>query len=494
MKIPDKKSNPDLILQQLKDFQKADYKYNRGRLFGLVYYLDEEHSDFLKAAHNEFLSQNFLNPMAFDSIKRMENEVVQMMADLMGGNDQTVGVMTSGGTESILMAVKAARDLAKKRRPFSLKTLEVLAPCTAHVAFEKACKYFGLRYRTYGLDKSYRADLKSLQKLISSRTALIVGSAPQYVQGVIDPIEKMAAIAQEKEIPFHVDACIGGMMLPWLEKLGEEIPPWNLSVPGVTSLSVDLHKYGMAAKGASVILYKSMNYMKHQFFISTNWPGGIYASPTFPGTRSGGPIAAAWATLNKFGNEGYLELASKTLAVKKEFISCLLRFPELEILGEPQSSLISIQSLDPEIDIYVLADLLNEKGWFMDRQQRPEALHFTLMPIHHLALSDFFEDLAESITFARANPALKGQGNAAMYGMMAKIPLRSMVKMSVEKAMEGLWGREGQVPNLDNLADGPDASIALKIGKKYQKQIDKALEQLNEAKNSIQKFKKNRRD
>lgn len=464
--FPEKGEDPKQIIEKLKGFKENDFKWDLGRVFCLTYPVDDSHHEFLKESYGEYISENFLNPMAFSSLKKMEREVVRMSIDLLNGDDECVGTMTSGGTESILMAVKAARELAKKKKPWILRP-EVVAPISAHVAFEKACKYFGLKYVTVPLDKDFKVNMKALKRAIGPSTVMIVGSAPQYPQGVIDPIEDMGKMALKKNIPFHVDGCVGGFMLPWLEALGEDIPKFDFRVPGVTSMSADIHKYGFAAKGASVVLYKNMKYMKHQFFITASWPGGIYASPNFPGTRPGGAIAAAWATINKFGKDGYLNQAKRSLGVAKKFREEIEKIDGLKICGDPKGPVLSFESDDEGVSAYAIADIMTNKGWFFDRVQEPQAIHLTIMPLHDTSIDEFITDLREAVVTVRANPELAKSGDAAMYGMMAKVPVKGLVKKTVESVMESMWGPMGKAPDLENAGKDEDASLLMQLADKY---------------------------
>lgn len=484
IKIPKKGRDIKEIYAEMDASKSEDFQWNKGKVFCLTYPIDDDHHEFLKETYGKFISENFLNPMAFKSLKKMEREVVRMSLSLMNGNDTSVGTMTSGGTESILMAVKAARDFARKKKPWILSP-EIVCPESAHVAFEKACKYFGLKYVTVKLDSDFRANVKAMKKAIGRNTVMVMGSAPQYPQGVIDPIKELGAICLKKNIPFHVDACVGGFMLPWLERLGEDIPEWDFRVPGVTSISADLHKYGFAAKGASVILYRSMDNMKHQFFITTDWMGGIYASPNMPGTRPGGAVAAAWGTLNKMGEDGYLEQAKRTIGVAKKIRNKINEIPELEILGNPKATLFSFKSTTKDVDTYALADVLADKGWLFDRQQRPASIHLTIMPAHDQSMDEFISDLVEGIAYVKEHPELANSGNAAMYGMMAKLPVRSLVKKSVEKVMENMWGPTGKMPDFEEGMADEDSPLWMKLSDKYGPQALNALNKFDEVKNKV---------
>ena len=264
------------LLGDMEGMRTGDADWRKGRTFSLVYHASDAHHTLIRRASELYFAENALNPMAFRSLKRMEAEVVQMTASMLNGPATCVGTMTTGGTESILMAVKAARDKARADKPW-IGSPEVVAPSTIHVALDKAAHYFGLKVRYVDVGSDFRADAAAMEAAVGRNTVLLFASAPQYPHGVVDPIEALGEIAQRRGLPFHVDACIGGFVLPWVEKLGHPIPRFDFRVLGVTSMSADLHKYGYAAKGASVVLYRDMTYLRHQFFVSTDWSGGIYA-------------------------------------------------------------------------------------------------------------------------------------------------------------------------------------------------------------------------
>lgn len=438
--FPKTGESPEQVLSQMQEYKSQDVDWKKGRSFSLTYPVSDEHHEFLKKAHNMFFSENALNPMAFKSLRRFEHETIRMVADLFHGDEEVVGLVTSGGTESLIMAIKAYRDRARKLKPWILKP-EIVIPATAHSAIDKGAYYFDVKVRHAPVGPDFRVDLKAVKKLINRNTVMILGSAPQYPQGVVDPIAELGQIAQEHGIPLHVDACIGGFALPFIEKLGYPAPVFDFRIPGVTSISADIHKYGYAAKGASALVYRNMSYMKHQFFVYTEWKGGgIYASPSMPGTRPGGPIAAAWGTLKKLGENGYLELTKKILDTRDHFLKELTKMPDLKLLAYPDSTLISFTSANPKIGIYAVADQLQAKGWNVTRQQDPESLHLTLSPVHAEYMKEFIADLKEAVEVVRSNPSLNTSGQAAMYGMMAKIPFRGMIKGSVMGIMEKMYG------------------------------------------------------
>ena len=438
--FPKHGQKPADVFAQMEAYKSQDVDWKKGRSFSLVYPVSDEHHEFLKKAHNMFFSENALNPMAFKSLRQFEHETIRMVADLFHGGPDAVGIVSSGGTESLIMAIKAYRDRARKMKPWIRKP-EMIIPATAHSAIDKGAYYFDVKVRHAPVGPDFRVDLRAVKKLINRNTILIVGSAPQYPQGVVDPIAQLGEIAQEHNIPLHVDACIGGFVLPFIERLGYPVPVFDFRVPGVTSISADIHKYGYAAKGASALVYRNMSYMKHMFFVYTEWKGGgIYASPSFPGTRPGGPIAAAWATLMKLGEDGYLELTKKVLETREYFLKELAKIPELKLMAYPDSTLICFTSADPKFGIFAVADQLQAKGWNITRQQNPESLHMTLTPAHADYLSEFVTDLKEAVATVKAHPELNQEGQAAMYGMMAKIPFKGMIKGSVMGIMEKMYG------------------------------------------------------
>ena len=299
------------VLADLKTFSSADPDYRHGRLWSLAYYQDEDYAAFLGEAYSAFAGANGLNPTVFKSLKRFENEIIEATAALLHGTPEVCGVVTSGGTESCLLAVKTYRDRARQVRGVSRP--EMILPVTAHVAWFKASEYFDVKVRLLPLDKHLRADVTQLERLINRNTVMILGSAPEYPHGTIDPIEAFGELALKHGVPLHVDACVGGFILPFMAMNGRKLPLWDYRVPGVTSISADLHKYGYAAKGASTITYRNLDILKHQMFVYQDWPGGVFASPALLGTRPGGAYAAAWAAMQHMGKSGYRDLARRTI-------------------------------------------------------------------------------------------------------------------------------------------------------------------------------------
>ena len=417
------------VLQQLRSYGRDDPAYRDGRLWSLVYHLDAAHEEFLGRAYGSYAAANGLNPAAFKSLKRFESEIVAAAARLQHGGPQTCGVLTSGGTESCLLAVKTYRDLARATR--RVRRPEMIVPATAHVAWFKASEYFDVQLRLLPLDDRLHADVSRLEAMVNRHTVMILGSAPEYPHGSIDPIAAMGEIAQRHGVPMHVDACVGGFILPFMEMNGIALPHWDYRVPGVTSISADLHKYGFAAKGASTLTYRSLALMKHQMFVQTDWPGGVFASPAMLGTRPGGAYAAAWATLQRFGVDGYRDLAARTIEAFGRLRAGIEAMPELRVLGEPCGPLLAYGAATPELNIFAVGDQLDAKGWSVNRLQFPDGLHAMVTAQHLAVIDDYLRDLREAVAVVKADPGLADKGSAATYGMMAHLPLRGMVRHKV---------------------------------------------------------------
>ncbi len=421
MQIPKEGLPPERVLELLQSQRAQDADWRNGRTFSLVYHAGEEHARLLERAYTLSFAENGLSPVAFPSLRRCENEVIAMAAHLLGGRPESCGSLTSGGTESILLALKTARDWARRER--GIERPQALLPVTVHPAFEKAVHYLGIEAVHFPLDVDLRADVQAARGMIGPRTALLVGSAPCYPYGVVDPIEEIAALALESGILCHVDACLGGFMLPWLARLGRPVPPFDFSVPGVTSISADLHKYGFAAKGASCILYRDRELRRHQYFAYPDWPGGVYVSPGMTGTRPGGAIAAAWAALHHLGEQGYLEMARGIMDTSDRLLDGIRRTPGLRVLGQPVMSVFAF-TLDGG-NVYALGEEMRRRGWHLDQLQNPGALHLMITPPHARVVEPFLEELAEATRLVLSRGEEGVSGMAAVYGMLSALDDRS---------------------------------------------------------------------
>ncbi len=434
--LPKTGTSRDAVMQQLRALHGEDAKWKDGRTFSLVYFAGDEVSALLKDAYSEFIAENGLSPVAFPSLRQMECEVVSMAASLLSGDDDVQGTMTSGGTESIMMAIKSAREWGRKVK--GIKRPHVIVPASAHPAFDKAVHYFDVDYDHAPLLPDFRVDVAAMEKLIRPETVLLVGSAPAYPQGVIDDITGIAALAKAKGLLCHVDACLGGFFLPFARKLGRQLAPFDFAVDGVTSMSADLHKYGYAAKGASVVLYRSGALRQHQFFTYAGWNGGLYASPSFCGTRPGGAIAAAWAVMHHLGEEGYLARAQSILDSTKQMQEAM-RAMGLTVLGEPVAGVFAFNS--DAVNVYELGDAMDARGWKLDRQMNPPALHVMVTPAHAgPVLEKFLADLKDCLSKLKAGEPAP-DGSAAMYGMVGSIPDRQQVDGFLVEFLDGLFNR-----------------------------------------------------
>jgi sphinganine-1-phosphate aldolase len=389
----------DELISELQGGRSDDADWRRGRTFSLVYNAaDRELERLHEAVAAEYLHENYLNPFAFPSLLRMEREVVAMAADLLHGNPRG-GKLTSGGTESLFLAVQVARDHAREAR--GVAEPRIVLPTTAHPAFAKACHYLDVDEVRVPVGADGRADVAATAAALDPRTALVVGSAPCYPFGVVDPVPELAALAAEHGALCHVDACLGGWLLPFLERLGEPIPPWDFRVDGVTSVSADVHKYGWCFKGASLLFHRDEDELRRQYFLFDGWPGGLYGSATTAGTRPAAPIAAAWATVSHLGLDGYLRLADQVRAVARRFRAGIDGIEGIHVTGDPVPGVLEIAAdADPAtdapvLDIAAVGDVMGDRGWHLDRQQG--GLHAILSPSHADVADEFLADLVAAV-------------------------------------------------------------------------------------------------
>ena len=370
------------VMQQLLHMKEGDQDWRGGRGFSLGYSAGDEGHELLQDALSLYSAENGLNVLAFPSIGIMKHDIVSNTATLLGADDPASGggvegYLTSGGTESLLQAVKTARDVARDDR--GIRFPRVVAAESAHAAFTKAADYFDVELIRVPVGPDFRVDVKAMADACTDTTIMVVGSAPTYPQGVVDPISDIAALAAQRGILCHVDACMGGFLLPFLTRLGRFGEPFDFRVPGVTSMSADVHKYGYASKGVSVILYRSHDLARHQVFVTSDWLGGFYASTAMAGTRPAGPIAAAWAAFMHIGTDGYLELARTAHDAALALRSGIESIDGLAVRGDPPATVIAFGAEHPEeLDIFAVGERLAAEGWYLDRQHRPDSLHATV--------------------------------------------------------------------------------------------------------------------
>jgi len=316
--LPDRGWSKQQVLDQTSLYLGlGEYDWANGKTSGTVYVGDEDHTALMTEVYGLAAWTNPLHPDTFPGVRKMEAEVVRVCCDMFNGDpDLSCGTMTSGGTESILLACKAYRDWARDVRGISHPVMVV--PKTAHAAFDKAASILDMGIVHVQVDeKTQKVDLSAMRRAITSRTCMLVGSAPQFPHGSVDNIQAIAAMGLARGIPVHVDACLGGFLIAFMKEAGYPLPPFDFSVEGVTSISADTHKYGFAPKGSSVVLYSEPVYRHYQWFTVVDWPGGMYATVSIGGSRAGGIIAACWAALMKHGRQGYVESTKKIIKVTR---------------------------------------------------------------------------------------------------------------------------------------------------------------------------------
>ena len=432
--IPEIGRERGAILQEMEAMRaREESVWKEGFVSGAVYHGDEEHIAFLNQVYAINSQSNPLHADVWPSTTKFEAEIVAMTADMLGGAGQDVhGTLSSGGTESILLAMKTYRDWAREKK--GITDPEIILPVTAHAAFDKACQYFRIKPVYIPFDSHYRADVEAVKKSITPNTIVIVGSAPSFPHGVIDPIEELSELARAHGIGFHTDACLGGFVLPWAEKLGYPVPPFDFRLSGVTSMSVDTHKYGYAAKGTSVILYRGRELLHHQYYTATDWPGGLYFSPTIAGSRPGALSAACWAALTSIGEQGYLEATKKILETAARIKGGIRDIPELHVLGDP---LFVIAFASDSLDIYKIMEAMSRKKWSLNGLHKPSCVHIcvTLRQTQAGVAQQFLNDLQEAVAYVKEHPEEKGT-MAPVYGMAATIPLRGVVSDMLKRYLD----------------------------------------------------------
>jgi glutamate/tyrosine decarboxylase-like PLP-dependent enzyme len=416
MHIPQQGLSREEILNTLQAFKSRDMDWKAGKVWCYVYHPGEDSAEVTRAAYVSFLTENGLDPSVFPSLWKLETDVVRAIIHLLRGDSNAVGHLTSGGTESIMLAVKTARDRARAERP-EITQPEMILPKTAHAAFHKAAHYLSVRPVVVDIDpQTFQVHPEDMRAAITPNTILLVASAPSYSQGVIDPIEEIGKIAKEKSLLFHVDACVGGLHLSFMRKLGYDIPNFDFTVPGVTSISTDLHKYGYAAKGCSVIMYRSKNIRKYQIFACTDTTAYTLINPTILSSKSGGPMAGAWAILNYLGEEGYKNIIKEVQEATEKLIDGINAIEDLQVLGQPVMCMFSFKS--DTINVYQLADEMSRRGWYIQGQfstpLTPRNLHVSVNQgtIHNV--DAFLKDLRACAEIVRRSTPIDSEAIRAM--------------------------------------------------------------------------------
>ncbi|UCH22524.1 MAG: aminotransferase class V-fold PLP-dependent enzyme [Deltaproteobacteria bacterium] len=443
-RIPDVGRDRQEIIKEMEAMRTSEEsKWKDGFVSGAIYHGDSTHIDFLNRVYAINSQSNPLHSDVWPSTSKFEAEVIAMTANMLGAGslngdaaeNEICGVVSSGGTESILLAMKAYRDWARHTK--KIRKPEMIAPVSAHAAFNKAAQYFDIKLIQVPVDSHYKGDVDATRKAITKNTVVIVGSAPSFPHGIIDPIQEMSEMARERGIGFHTDACLGGFVLPWAEKLGYDVPPFDFRLAGVTSISADTHKYGYAAKGTSVILYRNKELRHYQYFTATDWPGGLYFSPTFAGSRPGALSASCWAAMATIGEQGYLLATQKILKTAEVIKKAINRIPELKVLGEP---LFVIAIASDNLDIYKVMDYLAQKKWSLNGLHKPSCIHLcvTLRHTRPGVAQRFLDDLKAAVEYVKENPEMKGE-MAPVYGMAATLPFRGVVSDLLKAYMDVLY-------------------------------------------------------
>lgn len=406
MKLPQEGLDEGDVFRELDAYRKSDTDWRAGKTWGYVFDAGRDIERVQKRAYELFLSENALDPTVYPSLCRIENEIVGMLLEHLSAPEGATGTFTSGGTESILLAVKATRDAFRAAHPEVAKP-EIVLPESAHAAFHKAAHYLDLQTVLVPVDpETLSCDPALVRERLTPNTMLVVASAPSYSAGVMDPVGALAALAEERGIYCHVDACMGGFLLPYFRRLGREIPPFAFDVPGVTSLSVDLHKYAYAAKGASLALFRDSVLKSHATFSCSSWLGYTMVNQAVQSTKSGGPMAAAWAVLRFVGDAGYEKIARDLLQAADALRAGIGNIPELRLLGDPRMTLFACAS--DSVSVFHVCDEMKQRGWYVQPQlplgEHPASIHLSLNPSNVPHVPQFLRDLAESVARAKELP------------------------------------------------------------------------------------------
>lgn len=414
----------DAIIEKLNLLPKSKNNWKDGLISGTVYDANIDITNLVNEVINRYQWSNPLHADLFPEIREMEASIISFCIDLYKGDKNVCGSVTSGGTESIILACKTHRDYFN-----NIEEPEIIAPVSVHVAFDKACHYLKIKLIKVDVNDEGVPNVNDIEDKINNNTIMIVGSAPSFPHGVIDPIEQISDLAKKYNIGFHMDACLGGFVLPFMEN-----NKYNFRLEGLTSISLDTHKYGYGPKGGSVVLYRNKDLIHSQYHVVTDWPGGIYVSPTIPGSRNGSIVAGTWAAMLFNGKKGYTSKVESILKLKEDIIDELKDIEEIEIIGKPETTILAFRSAGsfPKNNIYLLYQYMSEKGWSLNSLQFPPSFHICLTAIHCQQKEDigklFVKNTKEGIKFINDNPDKKASGMASIYGTSQAIPDRSIIK------------------------------------------------------------------
>ncbi len=445
--LPEKGRGEDDVLKEIAYMSETEnQKWQSGQCSGTMYHGGMQHYEFLNKVFSMYSYVNLLQRDLCPSGTKFEAEALAMIGKMLHGdevskvnpNEEECGAITSGGSESIYNAMYVYREWGREEK--GITAPEVVAPDTIHPAHIKAAHYLGMKVVRVPVNADFEADVDAMRAHITPNTVALAGSAGTYPHGVVDPISKLSDLALEYKIGLHVDGCLGGFILPWIEKLGYDVPVFDFRQPGVTSISCDTHKYGYSLKGTSSINFRSRNLRRYMFFAQEDWAGGVYGSPTVQGSRSAGLSAAMWAAMVCMGEDGYLKAARAIMDTADTIRAGVARIPELRVLGK-STFLISLTS--DVVDPYFVNDYLAMKGWRMNGCQNPPGFHFCItLPQTQPGIADrFVADLAEAVEFAK-NPPYEVPKTGFLYGLGATADGRAIMREGIKGYMDASYEYE----------------------------------------------------
>ncbi|EPQ57117.1 PLP-dependent transferase [Gloeophyllum trabeum ATCC 11539] len=431
LSLPSQGKTSDWITQEMQRMDEEmgnEVDWRSGKLSGAVYHGGPDMEQIIVAAFQRYCVSNPLHPDVFPAVRKMEAEIVAMCLR-MYNNPDGAGTTTSGGTESIVMAVKTHREWARLEK--GITEPEMVVPESAHAAFDKAADYFKIKFHSIPVDPVTRqVDLKRVKRAINANTIMLVGSAVNFPDGNMDPIPELGALAKKHNIGLHVDCCLGSFIVPFLDEAGfsefpdftgtggrKKVPLFDFRVPGVTSISCDTHKYGFAPKGSSVVMYRNAELRRHQYYLNPEWMGGVYASPSLAGSRPGSLIAGTWAAMQYMGRDGYLASCKSIVSCARKIGQAITdSIPELYVLGNPPASVVAFASRSPQVNVLEVGDKMRQKGWHLNGLMRPAAVHIACTRLTVPIVDQFIADLKDSVNEAKLSPS--GQGSmVAVYGL-----------------------------------------------------------------------------
>ncbi|PFH53702.1 hypothetical protein AMATHDRAFT_54119 [Amanita thiersii Skay4041] len=430
--LPAQGKSLDWILAEMDKMDKemGDTNWRLGKISGAVYHGGDDLEKVIVTAYQRYCVSNPLHPDVFPAIRKMEAEIVAMCLELYN-NPNGAGTMTSGGTESIIMAIKTYRYWAKAVK--GITEPEMIIPASAHAAFDKGAAYLKIKCHVIPVDHTTRlVDLKRVKRAINSNTIMLVGSCINFPDGNQDDITALGSLAVKYNIGLHVDCCLGSFIVPYIEKVGlaggdddgrYKLEPFDFRVQGVTSISCDTHKYGFAPKGTSVIMYRDAELRKHQYYINPNWTGGVYASPSISGSRSGALIAGTWAVMQHVGSSGYLESCRSIVTTTRKIADAIrTEIPEIYVLGSPPASVVAFASKHPKVNALEVGDAMSKRGWHLNALAGPPAVHIAVTRLTVSNMDTFIADLKDSVREAKMAPSGKGV-MVSLYGLGQSSPV-----------------------------------------------------------------------